>query len=291
MPSVGTFVRSTAINNLVWRFLSVGSSVKKQIISLGAGSDTRYFRLQTDVSSRLHPFVYHELDFAENTTGKIRTITSVAKLNQCIQGPVDISTDGTGLHSPMYHIHPIDLRSLASSADAPEQNAQPTSLAGLDCSLPTLLISECCLVYLHPAAADEVLNYFTHLFSAETPLGLVIYEPFNPFDSFGEVMVSNLAARGIVLQTLQKYHSLDVQKARLKSHGFSSAEAADVDFLWENWITAKEKERIAELEMIDEVEEWRLLAKHYCVVWGSRGTDDNVWERWKNTQDGRSPVN
>ncbi len=190
--------------------------MKKQIISLGAGSDTRYFRLQTNVSSGLHPFLYHELDFAENTVGKIRTITSVAKLNQCIQGPIEISSDGARLQSLNYYIHPIDLRSLASSADAPEQGAQPTTLAGLDYSLPTLLISECCLVYLHPAAADAVLNYFTHVFSAETPLGLIIYEPFNPFDSFGEVMVSNLATRGIVLRTLQKYHSLDLQVARLK---------------------------------------------------------------------------
>lgn len=266
--------------------------MKKQIISLGAGSDTRYFRLQSqiDVSSRLHPFIYHELDFAENTAGKIRSITSIGKLNQCIQGPIEISSDGLKLHSPNYHIHPIDLRSLACSAGAPDQNVPRTSLSGLDCSLPTLLISECCLVYLHPAAADAVLDYFTHLFPTETPLGLVIYEPFNPFDSFGEVMVSNLAARGIVLQTLQKYHSLEAQKARLRSHGFSSAKAADVDFLWEYWVTATEKERIAKLEMVDEVEEWKLLAKHYCVVWGSRGTDDSVWERWRNTQDGASPL-
>lgn len=291
MPSVGTFVRSTAIDSLVWRFLAAESSTKKQIISLGAGSDTRYFRLQTDVSSRLHASIYHELDFAENTAGKIRIITSVAKLNQCIQGPIDIASDGTRLHSPNYHIHPIDLRSFASSADGSEHNTPPTSLAGLDYSLPTLLISECCLVYLHPAAAGAVLDYFTHLFPTETPLGLVIYEPINPFDSFGKVMVSNLAARGIVLQTLQKYHSLDVQKARLRNHGFSSAEAADCNFLWENWITAKEKERIAELEMVDEVEEWILLAKHYCVVWGSRGINDSVWENWKNIQDGRSTMN
>ncbi len=64
-----------------------------------------------------------------------------------------------------------------------------------------------------------------------------------------------------------------------------------MDLLWEDWITAKEKERVAELEMVDEVEEWRLLAKHYCVVWGSRGTDDSFWERWKSRQAGASPLN
>lgn len=139
-------------------------------------------------------------------------------------------------------------------------------------------------MYLEPAAADAVLDCFSSVFSADIPLGLVVYEPFNPFDSFGEVMVSNLAARGIVLQTLQKYHSLDLQKVRLNRHGFPSAGAADVDFLWENWVSAEEKERVAGLEMVDEVEEWRLLARHYCVVWGWRGKDDSIWERWKDLQ-------
>ena len=97
-------------------------------------------------------------------------------------------------------------------------------------------------------------------------------------------MVLNLAARGIVLQTLHRYHSLDLQKARLRKHGFSSAEAKDVDFLWENWVSAEEKERIAGLEMVDEVEEWRLLAQHYCVVWGWRAIDDPIWKTWKELQ-------
>ena len=263
----------------------MGYGLKKQIVSLGAGSDTRYFRLQTDTSLRPQSFVYHELDFAENTAGKIKTILNVKKLNECIQEPLDISTDGTELHSPNYHIHPIDLRSLATRTSTLMASAESIDLKDLDISLPTLLISECCLVYLEPAAADAVLDYFTHLFLADVPLGLIIYEPINPFDSFGEVMVSNLAARGIVLQTLQKYHSLNSQTARLKNQGlFSNAAAADVGFLWENWVSAEEKERVAGLEMVDEIEEWRLLAQHYCVVWGWRGENDSVWERWKELE-------
>ena len=282
---VGTYVRTRAIDTLVWRFLSVGHGLKKQIVSLGAGSDTRYFRLQTDMSLGPQSFVYHELDFAENTAGKIKTILSVKNVNECIQEPLDISADGTKLHSPNYHIHPVDLRSLATRINTPMGTAESIDLKDLDVSLPTLLISECCLVYLEPTAADAVLDYFTHLFLADVPLGLIIYEPVNPFDSFGEVMVSNLAARGIVLQTLQKYHSLNLQTARLKKEGlFSNAAAADVGFLWDKWVSADEKERVAVLEMVDEIEEWRLLAQHYCVVWGWRGDHDSVWERWKELE-------
>lgn len=60
--NIGTYVRSASIDSLVTDFLVAGES-KKQIISLGAGSDTRYWRiavlfyvssvrLSTDLSSR-----------------------------------------------------------------------------------------------------------------------------------------------------------------------------------------------------------------------------------------------
>lgn len=280
----GTFVRTTAIDKLVEAFLSADTSGKKQIISLGAGSDTRFFRLQVQPRCPPNSYIYHELDFPSNTARKINTVTSNASVSQCIPGPVDISSDGTTLHSPNYNIQPVDLRTLSNSKTS-DQMAQPDNWTHIDVSLPTLLISECCLVYLEPRAADDVLDYFAALFPpSSSSLGVIVYEPFNPFDSFGEVMVSNLAARGIVLQTLQKYHSLNVQKSRLISHGFETAEAADVDFLWENWIDGKEKERVAGLEMVDEVEEWKLLARHYCVVWGCRQKEGSVWEKWRRVK-------
>lgn len=103
-------------------------------------------------------------------------------------------------------------------------------------------------------------------------------------------MVSNLAARGIVLQTLQKYHSLAIQRTRLQKHGFAGTAAADVDFLWEYWVSAEEKRRVATLEMVDEVEEWRLLAQHYCVAWGWRPKDDGIWDAWSELTDQKDPA-
>lgn len=84
-------------------------------------------------------------------------------------------------------------------------------------------------------------------------------------------MVSNLASRGIHLQTLHTYSTLAKQRERLKDVGFGNGqEAADVDFLWENWVTPGEKDRVSRCEMLDEIEEWKLLAGHYCIVWGYR---------------------
>lgn len=225
-----------------------------------------------------------------------------------------ISEDGTSLSSSTYHIHALDLRDLASPTN-------PSALQlerAVDRNLPTLLISECCLVYLPPDQADAVVDYFTkHLFppsspshhpptnppssqntqqkQTQRPLVLILYEPLHPYDAFGKTMVRNLAARGIVLQTLHRYGSREAQRERLWARGLvGGVGVRTVDEIWEaeplpdslavpggdkgevgevGWsvgIGEKERERVGALEMVDEVEEWRLLAGHYCVAWGWR---------------------
>jgi [phosphatase 2A protein]-leucine-carboxy methyltransferase len=92
-------------------------------------------------------------------------------------------------------------------------------------------------------------------------------------------MESNLAARGIHLQTLHRYCNLTAQRTRLKMAGLTAGQcAADVDFIFEQWIEEREKERVGKCEMLDELEEWRLLAKHYCVAWGWRDGDGESGE-------------
>ena len=278
----GTYVRTSAIDNLVQRFLSIPTPTKKQILSLGAGSDTRFFRLMA--RSPNESLVYHELDFPVNTSAKISCINQSPALSDYIRGPLIISADVTALRSQNYYIHSIDLRMLhppGSSFDS-----LPPEIPHIDPSLPTLLISECCLIYLAPAAADAVVNYFTrHLFAPSTPLGIILYEPVNPTDAFGKVMVSNLAQRGIVLQTLKRYGSLEAQTERMKMYGFSGKGVTSVKHLWDIGVNEAERERISGLEMMDEVEEWNLLASHYCVVWGWRGGKDNeIWKPWEEVQ-------
>lgn len=218
--------------------------------------------------------VYHEIDFGAITTPKISRLRSLPVSGTVktlcdvdLHGAdVRISEDGSNLSSNHYYIHALDLRRLSKGE---------TPIAGLDTNLPTLVISECCLVYLPPADADAVLHHISQLFPPTTPLGIVIYEPIRPHDSFGKVMIRNLMERGIQLQTLEKYADLDKQRSRLQGHGFTGdqngAEAADIDMIWSRWIDPGEKDRVDGLEWMDEVEEFVLLARHYCICWGWRG--------------------
>lgn len=264
----GTYVRTTAIDRLVNSFInSSSSSQTKQIVSLGAGSDTRYFRIKSTNPTAASSLIYHEFDFAAVTSRKIASLLrGEPSLATSMLADPKLFIDATAgsLTSPSYYIHPLDIRGLHPGCPLP---------VGIDKSLPTLFISECCLIYLAPTEADNILKWITQDFASS--IGLVLYEPIGGEDAFGKVMIQNLAARGIVLKTLKKYSSLERQKERLRMLGFGKGQdAADVEFIHDNWMGEGEKERIAKLEMLDEMEEWQLLARHYCVAWGWRDVGD-----------------
>lgn len=100
-------------------------------------------------------------------------------------------------------------------------------------------------------------------------------------------MISNLQTRNIHLPTLTAYPKLADQRARLSSYGFDNgAKAADTDFIWKHWISDDEKERVAALEMLDELEELELLLRHYCFAWGWRDGGSHVFSQaWADVQE------
>ncbi|KAH0271618.1 leucine carboxyl methyltransferase, partial [Aureobasidium melanogenum] len=285
----GTYVRTSAIDRLVDNFLSIAidahasnesAAPLAQIISLGAGSDTRFFRLS---SSRRRSLLYHELDFLDNVQAKLSAITSTPRLSHLLPN-TQISPDKSSLQSANYNLHSIDLRDLAS--------ANPPSIPHLSTTLPTLLLSECCLCYLPPQTTSSILSYFTSCIPTSS-LALILYEPIRPYDSFGKTMLANLASRGIALQTVKKYYSLEAQRQRLKTAGLVSGQGAvDVEQIYygDEWVNEQERDRVERLEWLDEVEEWKLLASHYCVAWGWRdGVDEKVFgEAWKDVSGQRT---
>jgi hypothetical protein len=75
----------------------------------------------------------------------------------------------------------------------------------------------------------------------------------------------------------------------LKECGFVSGQnAIDINFAHDHWVGKEELGRIAKLELLDEMEEWRLLASHYCIAWGWRindcGNKPHGFEDWTNVK-------
>jgi [phosphatase 2A protein]-leucine-carboxy methyltransferase len=100
-------------------------------------------------------------------------------------------------------------------------------------------------------------------------------------------MISNLRTRNIHLHTLTAYPELGDQCARLKAYGFdTAAKSEDTSSIWRHWISEKEKERVAGLEFLDELEELELLLRHYCIAWGWRDGESDVFSRaWSDSRE------
>ncbi|KAI9645576.1 carboxy methyl transferase for protein phosphatase 2A [Ciborinia camelliae] len=294
----GTYSRTTALDLLIENFLSQGDNSTpqpKQIISLGAGTDTRYFRLR---AKKLHKnVIYHEFDFPSVCAAKCRLVkqnhaelAGAERFFEMGQGDNEVAESTTagesqgtmewGLSRTLddhpeagYVCHPLDLRKLSAIAGL-------DSFHGIKNDLPTIIISECCLCYLEVDTAQNVIKWFADKIPS---IGIILYEPIGVHDAFGQMMVENLASRGIVMPTVQKYKTLKDQKDRLAGLGFGTLgggiNAVSIEDVWEHWASGSERERVDRLEGLDEVEEWLLLARHYSVVWG--WTTDSGFEGLK----------
>ncbi|KAF2196069.1 leucine carboxyl methyltransferase 1 [Delitschia confertaspora ATCC 74209] len=281
----GTYVRTSAIDSLVRKFIETSPEQPKQIVSLGAGTDTRYFRLRDYYPDA--KLIYHEIDFPTNTASKLNSINRHAPLHAKLipnappTNPLSLPPGATSYYSPTYNLHALDLRNLTCATFS----SSATNLPNLDPNVPTILLSEMCLCYLEPTTASLIIGtLLSTYFSPATPVALIMYEPILPNDPFGRTMISNLASRNIRLPTLTTYLTLEHQRLRLDSEGFvDGCRAADVNFIWKKWVPEEEKERVAALEMLDELEELELLLKHYCVTWGWRnGSGEGTQESAAN---------
>lgn len=267
--------------------MSTDAGAPKQIVSLGAGTDTRYFRLR-DRYPDAH-IIYHEIDLPANTTAKLINLQRHPQLytkliSKAPPSPRSLPPAATTYLSSTYNIHSLDLRSLSVTSD----DAPSPMLPNLDPSVPTLILSEMCLIYLQPSTVSNILSTFLQTYvPAPTPAALVLYEPILPYDAFGRTMISNLLTRDIVLPTLLAFPELRDQRQRLKSYGFvDGVRAADTKYIWREWVSEDEKERVAGLEMLDEHEELDLLLSHYCVAWGWRDGGEGVFSRaWTDVQE------
>ncbi|KAK7691780.1 hypothetical protein QCA50_005183 [Cerrena zonata] len=289
--NVGTYVRSEGIDALVDQWLDLASAEGKQcqIVSLGAGSDTRFWRISTGPRKDVLAS-YVEIDFPDNTMKKAMAIRKSRELSNILGAPdnIQLSGGGTGLHAPKYHLLPIDIRKPPAEAlgRALHPEGRPPCLSS---DLPTLLLFECVLVYMKPTESDAVFQWFVDYFSssnASTALGGIVYEMFGLNDPFGRVMLNNLKARNVDLPGAEPYHNFASLPQRFLRHSFNASHALTLREIRKSYISPQELERISHLEMLDEVEELDLVLEHYAITWGVKlypktgQTYKGDWSSW-----------
>jgi [phosphatase 2A protein]-leucine-carboxy methyltransferase len=104
---------------------------------------------------------------------------------------------GTTLRSLVYNLFPLDLRTPPAASLAPLLTTGHDGEPMLSPTLPTLLLFECVLAYMDPAASNALIRWFVDYFAAAPGglLGGVVYEMFKLNDAFGRVMLNNLKVR------------------------------------------------------------------------------------------------
>lgn len=107
----------------------------------------------------------------------------------------------------------------------------------------------------------KVLSFLTKFF--EHNVAVINFEMIRPNDSFGQMMIENLEARGCLLPGLKDVPDEEAQISRMLEAGFKFAHCESMLRVHNSKLDATERERIEKLEIFDEFEEWDLLQSHY----------------------------
>jgi len=277
----GYYSRVAIINALLREFLVSGTKEEhKQLIILGAGFDTTFFQLSkhnritpVDKEAGYNRLDVFECDFHEVVSKKISIIQKNAELRAAVHQDWDnhVTIDNRGLRSDNYHILPVDLHNL-------DQLDNILKDSNINKRLPTMILSECVLIYLKPEYSDKIIEWASNGFINSC---FATYEQIRPDDPFGSVMMDNLNSRGCPLLGARRYPSLISQVDRYKKYGYNHSEAMDMFDIYNNILDNIDKYRIQKIELFDEYEEWKLIQEHYCIVWS--WNDQNYWKRSLST--------
>uniref|UniRef100_A0A0B6YT44 Leucine carboxyl methyltransferase 1 n=1 Tax=Arion vulgaris TaxID=1028688 RepID=A0A0B6YT44_9EUPU len=258
--SRGYYARVKAIENLVKNFLTL-TQCKCQIVSLGAGFDTLFWRYHNE---GLVPQCYVEIDFEQVTSKKCHFIKSKKQLLEALSGEdSEIMISKSELHSANYHLVSADLRNIGHLETK-------LSASGIDQSLPTLFLTECVLVYIDVESTEKLIKWIADNF----PTAFFInYEQVNMTDAFGQMMIQNLKARDCVLSGAGACASLQTQMNRFVNNGWMGGDALDMCAVYK-CLPQADVQRMERLEMLDERELLDQLLSHYCLVWAYKDTMD-----------------
>ncbi|SCZ89094.1 BZ3500_MvSof-1268-A1-R1_Chr1-1g00951 [Microbotryum saponariae] len=267
----------------------LGRRGKRQVLSMGAGTDTRYWRMRdkwiseaAEGSRTLEGWEevvnWVEVDFEEATSAKAKIVATKKELKDGVGHSLKIEKGGLALSSKAYKLIPGDLRNLTTSLGPYLLSSDPFPTRSeplLDPTLPTLLLAECVLVYLPAESTTDLLRWFSSTFR-EAGGSCISYDPFNFEDAFGKVMIRNLATRNLVLPAASSTPTLESLNTRLKENGFAQAESRTIEQIRRDVIPQEEIQRVNKLEQIDEVEELNLVLGHYAITMGNVRGDEGV---------------
>lgn len=251
----GYYCRAKAIDHSLRTFIQHhhDSDTRFQIVSLGAGFDTSYFRLKE--LGLLEKCRFIEIDFEDVMRRKIAIIKQHQVLSHTI-GQFEIGTTYHSLKSGDYVIIPCDLTNLKALEGYLEKFL-------VDFDIPTLFFSECVLTYVDFQHSVKLLEWIQNKFKRTA---VVIYEQIRPDDAFGRIMMRHFDKVQSPLRRIRELSDMEKHKTLLRKLSYQDVLAFDLNYFYTYYLDEEEKERIVQLEYFDEYEEWNLKCAHYIIT-------------------------
>lgn len=257
----GYYVRWRAVDHCVRRFLHVTENCpNRQILSLGAGFDSLYFRLHADEA--LDRVVVFEVDFPDVTQRKAALIDSNITLRGMLDCSLPSLTGPVYVSSSQYHLLGVDVREESLVEEA-------LGAAGLDWTAPTLILSEVVLTYMETHRSDAVINWAAKLLPQSL---FVMYEQIHPHDPFGRIMQDHFLKLNSTLHALRQYPDTAAQRHRFLTKGWEQCVCLDMNIFYLGLVSEEERCRVESLEPFDEYEEWHQKCSHYFILTACRGS-------------------
>uniref|UniRef100_A0A674MEG0 Leucine carboxyl methyltransferase 1 n=1 Tax=Takifugu rubripes TaxID=31033 RepID=A0A674MEG0_TAKRU len=254
----GYYARVKGVNHLLDAFIR-NSECNCQVINLGAGLDTTFWRLKDE---NLLPKKFFEVDFPTVVARKIHNIKTKPPLSKHLietHSTDSLILDTQSLDSDRYCIIGADLRDISALDEKLKK-------FHLNPDLPTVLLSECVLVYMTPSQSSNLLRWAAEIFHTAM---FINYEQVNMSDRFGQVMIENLLRRQCSLAGAELCQSLDTQKERFLKTGWEHADALDMMTVY-SMLPQDDVARMECLEFLDEKELLQQLLQHYNICWASK---------------------
>ncbi|XP_075886943.1 tRNA wybutosine-synthesizing protein 4 [Nelusetta ayraudi] len=257
----GYYVRWRAVDDCLRNFLRVTSGCpRRQILSLGAGFDSLYFRLRAE--GALDTVAMFEVDFPDVIQQKASLISCNVTLRSMLDFRLPSLTGPVFLSSDQYNLLGVDIREK-------DQLEAALGEVGFDWTAPTMILSEVVLTYMETHQSDQVISWA----AKNMPQSLfVLYEQIGPRDPFGQIMQDHFRKINSSLHSLQQYPDAAAQRCRFLDQGWDDCVCLDLNAFYLGLVSEEERCRVESLELFDEHEDWHQKCSHYFILTASRGS-------------------
>ncbi|KAG7399001.1 hypothetical protein PHYBOEH_009994 [Phytophthora boehmeriae] len=299
----GYYLRHVAITRCVELFLSqYASESRVNIMSLGAGFDTLYFRLlqQRYFAGSLN---FIEVDCEAIVSAKAQLLNNGEVRAGLFPNDINDLAAEDGGDMVAWHCRVPSATYSLIECDLGDVNRLDTAFnaAGVERNLPTLILAECVLSYLAPEKGTLLLRWLADSF----PSGSVaLYDPIglhanqvadcqenadnstqqqqDDSSAFGTTLQRYFAVKGCTLRGVRGFQTAaDYARRMLALAHWQRCRILDMNGVFEVCASADEKRRLSALEPFDEYADWVLCNAHYAIYLADNAKgDDNIAAQW-----------